>query len=120
MKKLFLSILCICGLFGFAACSNAADESELTGENIYFFYQTTCPHCHDAAKYIKANYPNLKMKALDIKLPGNLKLFEKALKQYNISGPAGTPLLIMGKNYLMGWGESEQTKFDLYVKPYLE
>ncbi|MCI7421611.1 MAG: hypothetical protein MSS98_08125, partial [Alphaproteobacteria bacterium] len=75
---------------------------------------------HDAAAYIKKNYPTLKMRALDIKLPGNMRLFEKAVKRYKISGPTGTPLLLMGDNYLMGWSESEQMKFDLYVKPYLE
>ena len=119
MKKLFLAIFCALGLFGLLACSNST-SSELSKDNIYFFYQTTCPHCHDAARYIKANYPTLKMTALDIKLPGNMKLFEKALKQYNITGSAGTPLFLMGDKYIMGWSNDKQNEFDLYVKPYLK
>ena len=119
MKKLFLAIFCALGLFGLLACSNST-SSELSKDNIYFFYQTTCPHCHDAARYIKVNYPTLKMTALDIKLPGNMKLFEKALKQYNITGSAGTPLFLMGDKYIMGWSNDKQNEFDLYVKPYLK
>ena len=119
MNKLFSALLCALGLFVTTACSNSSTV-ELSQDKIYFFYQTTCPHCHDAAKYIKANYPTLKITSLDIKLPGNMKLFEKAVKKYNITGPTGTPLFIMGNNYLMGWGNSEQARFDLYVKPYLE
>ena len=119
MKKLFLAFLCAFSFLAIAACSKSADN-ELSKDKIYFFYQTTCPHCHDAAGYIKKNYPSLKITALDIKLPGNLKLFETAIKKYDITGPAGTPLFIMGDHYLMGWAEAEQMKFDLYVKPYLE
>ena len=119
MNKLFSALLCALGLFVTTACSNSSTE-ELSQDKIYFFYQTTCPHCHDAAKYIKANYPTLKITSLDIKLPGNMKLFEKAVKKYNITGPTGTPLFIMGNNYLMGWVNSEHARFDLYVKPYLE
>ena len=118
MKKI-LAVLCAFGLLLTAACTSSS-EDDLSKDKIYFFYQTTCPHCHDHPAYIKKNYPTLKMRALDIKLPGNMRLFEKAVKRYKISGPTGTPLLLMGDNYLMGWSESEQMKFDLYVKPYLE
>ena len=90
MKKLFLAIFCALGLFGLLAC------------------------------YIKANYPTLKMTALDIKFPGNMKLFEKAIKQYNIGGSAGTPLFLMGDKYIMGWSNDKQNEFDSYVKPYLK
>lgn len=118
MKKI-LAVLCSLGLMLVSACKGSSDN-DLSKDKIYFFYQTTCPHCHDAAAYIKKNYPNLKITSLDIKLPGNMRLFEKSIKNYKISGSAGTPLLIMGDHYLMGWDESERMKFDLYVKPYLE
>lgn len=119
MKKLLLSILCSVGLFVVTACSDSADE--LNDDKIYFFYQTTCPHCHDAAQYIKANYPTLnKITSIDIKLPGNMRLFEKAVKKYKITGAKGTPLILMGDKYIMGWSETKQDEFDLYVKPYLE
>lgn len=119
MKKIFFFVWMLFSFVLISACSNASDSNELEADKIYFFYQTTCSHCHDAAKYIKKNYPTLKITALDIKLPGNMKLFEKAVKKYNVTKAAGTPLFCFGKNYIMGWGNEEQNLFDHYVKTYL-
>src|SRR5574344_1011297 len=118
MKKIFISgMLALTMLF--SACDKKNDIEKLSDNEIYLFYQTTCPHCHDAAKYIKQTYPQLKLNSLNIKLPGNMRLFEQAVKRYNIKGQAGTPFFAFGENYLMGWSEDERKMFDVYVKPYL-
>lgn len=118
MKKILLFLFCAAGLFLTAACHQ--NEAKFDDGNIYFFYQTTCPHCHDAAGYFNTKYPDVKILRYDIKLPGNMKLFEQALRHYNIKGPAGTPLICMGRHYIMGWGANETQLFDLYVKDYME
>jgi len=119
MKKFLAVVLCAVGLLFTASCRQN-NETKLSGDTIYFFYQDTCPHCHDAARYFKEKYPDVKIMRYDIKLPGNLRLFEQAVRQYNIKGPTGTPLICMGKHYLMGWSENNEHLFDLYVKDYME
>ncbi|MBR1601411.1 MAG: hypothetical protein IJ677_07515 [Alphaproteobacteria bacterium] len=110
-------------LFGLAitflvACEDKNSVAYLSKSEIYFFYQTTCPHCHTAAQYIKEKHPNLKIKGLDIQMPGNMKLFRQAVKDYNISSAAGTPLIGMGDKYIMGWGDDKEKVFEDYVEEY--
>lgn len=116
MKKLLLALLCAAATL-VTACSK---NESLSGDKIYFFYQTSCPHCHDAAKYIKEQHPDLKITALDVKLPGNMRLFQQALEKYGVAGNAGTPFITFGDKYIMGWSDSDKTLFDVYSKPYAE
>ena len=99
---------------------NGNSVSSLSENEVYFFYQPTCPHCHRAAEYIKEKHPNLKIKSLDIKTPGNMKLFRQAVKDYKIRTAAGTPLIGMGDSYVMGWGDEEAGAFEEYVSRYDE
>lgn len=101
-----------------AACSDEDEISSLSREEVYFFYQETCPHCHVAADYIKENHPTMRVKALDIKMPGNMRLFEKAVKGYKIDGVAGTPLICFGNHYIMGWSEDDVGRLDEYARDY--
>lgn len=118
MKKFLFTAMCAFSLIFLSSCNKSAEEKELAGDNIYFFYQTTCSHCHDAAKYIKENHPDLKIISRDVRLPGNQKLFQTALRKYKITSSAGTPLICFGDNYIMGWSESKIKKFEEYSKPY--
>ena len=117
MKKIFVAILCVF-LLMLAACKKSPEEQELDGSRIYFFYQTNCSHCHDAAEYIKENHPNLKIVSRDIHLPGNQKLFSYAVKKYKIGRQVGTPLICFGDKYIMGWSETKAAEFEKFVKPY--
>ena len=117
MKKIILAFLCFVTLM-FTACSKSEEEKELDGSKIYFFYQTTCPHCHDAEKYIKENHPDLKIVMRDVRLPGNQKLFNYAVRKYKITGAAGTPLICFDDKYILGWSEETAKEFEYYVKPY--
>lgn len=118
MKKFLISALCAFSVLFMSACEKSAEEKELDGSRIYFFYQTTCPHCHDAAKYIKENYPDLKMVSRDVRLPGNQKLFSYAVKKYKVGEMAGTPLICFDDKYIMGWSDAKAKEFDEYSKPY--
>ena len=101
------------------ACHNEDTIRDLSASQVYFFYQDSCFHCHDAAKYIKNKYPHLKIISRDIKLPGNWGLFRQAVGDYNITGATGTPLICFGDKYIMGWSQDDEYLFDIYIKPYL-
>jgi glutaredoxin len=107
-----------CGLLFMTSCNQDDDIMVLSQEDAYFFYQETCPHCHIAADYIKERHPDMRVKALDIKMPGNRRLFESAVKGYKIKGAAGTPLICFGRNYIMGWSDEDPARFDEYAKDY--
>lgn len=98
---------------------SGCSRENLSDDTVYMFYQTSCPHCHDAEKYIMEKYPNLAISGKDIKYPGNRRLFEDALQKYKITGAAGTPLILLGKHYIMGWSSEKAVQFDAYVKPFL-
>ena len=120
MKRIFSWLVGYFCLLGIYACGQDGDVRPLKDDEIYFFYQTSCPHCHEAAQYIKKEYPELKMVARDISLPGNMKLYVQAVRYYGIIGSAGTPLICFGPKYIMGWGDQNRQLFDLYVQPYLK
>lgn len=132
MRKLLSLCVCLCGLVIIAAChseekkedtaavntTEAQDIVSLSADMVYFFYQETCPHCHDAAAYLHENHPNAKIKALNIKMPGNMKLFSEAVMTYKIGNQAGTPLICFGENYIMGWSDEDKKMLDVWIKPY--
>ena len=60
----------------------------------------------------------MRVKGLDIKMPGNMRLFQQAVKDYKISTAAGTPLIALGDNYIMGWSDEGVKNFDKYVASY--
>ena len=116
----YISILfCTILMFMLSACEDKNSIISLSQDEIYFFYQDTCSHCHDAAKYIKTTYPNLKIKGLDIKMPGNMNLLKQAAVTYKLGPTVGTPLICFGKQYIMGWTDQDEQKFAELAKPYL-
>ena len=117
LRKLLICVYCLGGLL-LAGCDNRDNIETLSQNEVYFFYQESCPHCHTAAEYIKSNYPHLKIKSLDIKMPGNRRMFQAAAKTYKVGFAAGTPLICFGKDYIMGWGADAPAQFDLFAKKY--
>lgn len=117
MRRLLVALFCFVVML-LTACDDKNSVRYLSKNEVYFFYQTTCPHCHTAAQYIKEHHPDLKVKGLDIKMPGNLRMFHQAVSDYKIETAAGTPLICMGDNYIMGWNDSDTKLFDEYVSGY--
>lgn len=118
MIRNLLILICCAGALLLTACGKKNDVTALSEQEIYFFYQEGCPHCHTAAEYIKENHPNLKVKSLDIAMPGNHRLFQQAARTYKLGITVGTPLICFGEHYLMGWGDDAPKKFEMYVKKY--
>lgn len=121
LKRLLNVAICACVALLISACGDSADNiKNLSKEQIYFFYKESCPHCHEAAEYIKEKYPHLQIKGLNVKMPGNQKLFIQAVKTYRIGAMAGTPLICFGNEYIMGWGKDSSARFDELSKPYIK
>lgn len=120
LRNLFFSI-CAAAVFFLTACKDENSLVYQSADQIYFFYQESCPHCHTAAKYIKQTYPNLAIKGYDIKMPGNQRLMMQAVNDYKLkTNEVGTPLICMGKNYIMGWNEEKQNEFDKLAPSYIK
>lgn len=113
-------VICLCGVFALmlSACKDENSVISLSENEVYFFYQETCPHCHTAAQYIKEKYPDLPVKGLDIKMPGNMRLLKQAVKDYKLKGSIGTPFICFGDKYIMGWSNEDEARLAEYAKSY--
>ncbi len=118
--RLLSAILLSACLLAAGCGQNTAEKEVCDGQKIYFFYQTACPHCHDAAKYIKNKYPHLAIEAIDVNKDNNMALLQKAAKKYEITERMGTPLICFGDNHIMGWSEQNKRLFDMFVQPFLQ
>jgi len=126
MKNILKLVIACVITFFVAACDT--DESadtkalltkSLSSNRVYFFYQTTCPHCHYANEYISQKYPDLKMIKLDIRSRSNASLFLKCADKFKLNHNAlGTPLICMGDHYILGWSDADKAKFDSYVQKF--
>ena len=110
--------LCSVTLFLSSACRKDNDIRNLSKHEVYFFYQNKCTHCHTAAQFIKAKHPWLKVKALDVDMPGNMRLLQEAAKTYKVGNSIGTPFICFGENYIMGWGDAEAARFNMLAERY--
>ncbi len=120
MKKIIgLLVLALCVFVGLELKA-AKIDSEIANNKIYFFYSDYCPHCHHAQDYINKKYPDLQMEKINVQTPDGYKLLFKAAKKYNLGQMVGTPLFAFGDDYMMGWSEAYEKKFDTLVKPYLK
>lgn len=116
MKK----ILCLTmlSLTCFVGCEKK-EKISLDPDKVYFFYTSTCPHCHDAIEYINDVAPGLELEIFEIRGVGR-DLFLQCVNKFNLPGNSiGTPLICMGNNYIMGWSPVESVKFMEYVKPFI-
>ena len=112
----FLSALTVVLLL--SACGKT--ENGLVDDKVYFFFSNTCPHCHHALEYINAKYPNLEMAMVNVGNPEGLRMLAQAAKDFEMGDSVGTPLMVFGDNYLMGWSVEYEPRFDEYVRPYLK
>ena len=129
MNKIIFAF--VLGLFILTGCDNQTNKentAQTTGEQsafsenkIYFFYSNYCPHCHEALKYIHGKHPNLELTMVNVGNPGGYKLLLQAVNEYKIQGnQIGTPLLLIGKNYLMGWAPEYENQFENYAQSFIK
>ena len=112
MKKIWFLIL----LF-VVACGQVSNN--LRQDKVYFFYSDGCPHCHSALEYIDKKYSAVSISMINVSMPDGYKAFLNAAKAYKLSGRIGTPFIIFGDKYILGWGADSEEKFDEYIRPFL-
>ncbi|MCK5809342.1 thioredoxin family protein, partial [bacterium] len=115
MKRLILILLSIA--IALPLLGTQIESSDLTVKNrpntFYFFHSSRCPHCKDAAPFIKKlekEYPSIRF--LNMEILGNpeyRQLFQNKIKAMNIKG-AGVPTFVLGENSVIGYKQGRQDK----------
>lgn len=90
-----------------SAAENATNAtSNVSNVTLYFFYLETCPHCHDAAKFldsIKDKY-QFEIKKFEVTDRRNAQYFESFSEHYNVTKPWGAvPAIFIGDTYIIGY-----------------
>lgn len=112
MKKTVISML-IAVSFILGGCQ----EKRAQNNSIYVFSQAGCGHCEHARSYMQRYYSNYDIKELNIHKGGNMNYLLKFAHKYKIPEQSlGTPLIAMGNNYVMGWGNEQMKQFNRYIK----
>lgn len=96
MKKLILTIILILPLLVFAQDSGK--------KKAYFFFLTTCPHCHNVDNYFQANgiYEKYDITKLDASNPFNANLLNKFYDTYSNPEKGGVPAVAFGDKFFVG------------------
>lgn len=63
---------------------------------------------------IEAN-PDIKFTILDIRDEKNAQKLRELATKHRLRGDVGTPLLFIGKNYMMGWGPNAKENLQEYI-----
>lgn len=110
MKKVLMSLM-LALTFLLSGC-----QEKQSTNRIYVFYQPGCIHCEHAMDYMNRYYKNYDIKSMNIREDNNMDYLLRYARKYRISQQnLGTPLIVMGENYIMGWGEQQQKDFNRYA-----
>jgi len=111
MKKIIMSLV-VAAAFLLGGC-----QEKQTTNRIYVFSQPGCIHCEHAKNYFERYYKNYDIKDMNIHEGNNMDYLMRYARKYHISKQSlGTPLIVMGENYVMGWGEQQQKDFNRYIR----
>ncbi len=115
MKKILLIIAAVFSLLTACKEHQPITTEEIAADKIYLFYSNSCPHCHDALKYINQNHPDLQITMVNVANRQGYELFIKCAEKFNLGRQIGTPLFCMGNHHLMGWSPNIARQFDSLV-----
>ncbi|MBR2273396.1 MAG: hypothetical protein IJ864_00975 [Alphaproteobacteria bacterium] len=94
-------------------------QEKQANNRIYVFSQPGCGHCVHARDYMRRYYRNYDIRELNIREGKNMGYLLHFARKYKIPEQTlGTPLIVMGENYVMGWGEEQQRRFNRYIKKF--
>lgn len=111
MKRLFTALMLVVTLF-LSGC-----KEETNTNRIYVFSQPGCGHCEHARAYMERYYRNYDIKDLNIREGDNMNYLLRYARKFKVSERTlGTPFIVMGENYIMGWGAQQQKDFNRYAK----
>ncbi len=118
MKKILLMLAAVFSLLTACKEHQPVTTEEIANDKIYLFYANTCPHCHDALKYLNQNHPVLPVTMVNVANRHGYELFIKCARKFNLGRQIGTPLFCIGNHYLMGWSPNKALEFDRLVKQF--
>ena len=130
MKK-WIMVLLVCGLM--TACEEkketpaptAFDASMIStpaeSSEVLFFTKSMCPYCNHAAAYLSTQYPDLAVTFVDIETPAGWERFLETVDALKLdTRRLGTPLIVVGDRYILGWSTEEKKNLDALVGPLLK
>lgn len=114
MKRIFTALMLVAALF-----LGGCDEEKTTTNRIYVFSQPGCGHCEHARIYMLRYYQNYDIKELNIREGNNMGYLQRSARRFNVPASSlGTPFIVMGEHYIMGWGAEQQKQFNRYAKAF--
>ena len=110
------------------ACSTHAEDGTVVNvtelipdDQVFIFTLNGCPHCEEAKNYIKKKYPNLRVRYREISNAENRKYFYACGFKFGLNTKRlGAPLFCLGEHYILGWDDSDESRFDKYIEPFLD
>lgn len=113
MKKLICALL-VAVTFALGGCND-----EKSTNSIYVFSQPGCGHCEHAHAYMERYYKNYNIKEINIREGSNMSYLMRYARKFNVPAETlGTPFIVLGDHYIMGWGAEQQKQFNRYAKAY--
>lgn len=114
MKRLLRGML-----FVVMVMLSGCNEEQNATNRIYVFSQPGCGHCEHAKSYMSRYYQGYDIKEMNIREGNNMGYLQRYARKFKVPAETlGTPFIVMGDNYIMGWGENQQKQFNRYAKAF--
>ena len=110
-KIIIVSLILLIG--SFLVGPVLADQASTGPVRLYFFYGSTCPHCHEAKAFLdqlKVKYQNLEIISYEVFAnPDNAAVFEKFLAAAGQEKTILVPTIFIGEETIIGYANEEIT-----------
>ncbi len=118
LKKILLSLFLVLTLNNANAQTIVKlEETEINPNKIYFFAHSMCHDCKNAFIFLSTQHANLNIPIVDMKYKENFNLYKQCVKKFDIkNAELRLPLICMGNNYIMGWNNADEAKFNQYLQ----
>ncbi len=114
MKRIFTALMLAVTLF-----LGGCNEEKTPANRIYVFSQSGCGHCDHARAYMERYYQGYDIKELNIREGNNIGYLQRSARRFKVPADTlGTPFIVMGDHYIMGWGTEQQKQFNRYAKEF--
>ena len=113
MKHLFRTLIFIATIM-LSACNENMEKDQ-----IYVFSQPGCGHCVNAHEYMERYYKDYNIKEINIREGTNVNQLMKYANKFKVSqNSLGTPFIVIGDKYIMGWGNDQVKEFNRLAKEF--
>jgi hypothetical protein len=105
---LSLTVALVAGAASARAEADSSDRAQTASVAVYLFYSTTCPHCAKAIGFLEklaAREPRMQLVPLVLSEDERNDQVFLELSQANGIDPPAVPLILVGENAFVGYGE---------------